>query len=233
MNGMTPPMELDAPKKPRVEPCGCPNSSCHVGSTCIPFVIDYKGSMLTQVSNSSLSRQLTPSIPSAALASSDDVSKKYSKMPFLRLQNGGIDARSIGDEMPSTVCAAEGAIIWPLLSLPRLRRSVEARVQPGLSSDARSDGSRAIVQESSPSAKKSDRRRLLSQPVAILGVGASHSDSSGQLPLRQPQREAIRRLNRESSRITDGHRQIDKAKAVGRSVSVHASCRRTPSPRGD
>jgi hypothetical protein len=75
-------------------------------------------------------------MPSAALASSDDVSRKYSKMPFLRRQNGGINARSIGDEISSAVCAAEGAMIRPLLSLPRPSRSVEARIQPGLSSNA-------------------------------------------------------------------------------------------------
>jgi hypothetical protein len=73
-------------------------------------------------------------MPSAALASSDEVSRKYSKMPFLRRQKGGINATSIDDEMPSTVRAAEGAIIRPLLSLHRLRRSVEARISPRLSS---------------------------------------------------------------------------------------------------
>lgn len=55
--------------------------------------------------------RLTPSIPNAALASSEDVSRKYSRMPFLRRQNGGTRASSIGDEMPSAVRAAEGAIV--------------------------------------------------------------------------------------------------------------------------
>lgn len=77
--------------------------------------------------------------------------------------------------MPSAVCAADGAMIWPLPSLPRLRRSGEAKFQPGLSSDARSDGSRAIVPKKVHRAqkKKATGTALLSQPVAIVGVGCA------------------------------------------------------------
>lgn len=44
---------------------------------------------------------LTPSIPRAALASKDEVRRKYSKMPFFRRQNGGIEFTSMDDMMPS------------------------------------------------------------------------------------------------------------------------------------
>ncbi len=35
--GITPPMALAALKKPRVDPVGCPNRSCHDSRTCMPF----------------------------------------------------------------------------------------------------------------------------------------------------------------------------------------------------
>lgn len=148
----------------------------------------------------------------------------------MRRQNDGINARSIGDEMPSTVCAADGAMIWPRPSLPRLRRSGEAKFQPGLSSDARSDGSRAIVPKKVHRAqkKKAPAPPCLVNRWPCRCRARSHGDGSGQLPLRQPRHEAIRRLDRElPPRITDGSRQIDKARAAGPSVSVRATCRRT------
>lgn len=40
MNGMTPPMALEAPKNPSFAPSGCPNLSCQEFRTCIPFVMD-------------------------------------------------------------------------------------------------------------------------------------------------------------------------------------------------
>jgi hypothetical protein len=49
-------------------------------------------------------------MPSAALASREDVRRKYSRMPFFRRQNGGIEFTSMGDMMPSAACAAAGAI---------------------------------------------------------------------------------------------------------------------------
>jgi hypothetical protein len=61
--------------------------------------------------------RLTPSMPSAALASSDEVNRKYSKIPFFRRQNGGMEFTSMDDIMPSAAWAAAGAMIaerWPL-----------------------------------------------------------------------------------------------------------------------
>lgn len=171
-------------------------------------------------------------MPSAALASSDDVSRKYSKMPFLRRQNGGISARSIGDEMPSAVCAAEGAMIRPLLSLPRLSRNVEARIQPGLSSNARSDGSRAIVPKRVHRAqKKATGAALLSQPVAILGVGAQPQTQrwtaaiAPSLDMKQFEFSIVK-FYRLGSRMAIA-RLIKLNKGCRRSVSMHATCRRT------
>lgn len=142
---------------------------------------------LAQVSNNSLRRQLTPSMPSAALASSDDVSRKYSKMPFLRRQNDGINAKSIGDEMPSAVCAAEGAMIRPLLSLPRLSRSVEARIQPGLSS-ARMLHQMVVAplfqREFTERKKKRPAPPCLVNRSPFSVWARSHRHSAGQPPLR-------------------------------------------------
>jgi hypothetical protein len=58
-----------------------------------------------------LNEVLTPSIPRAALASSDEVRRKYSRIPFLRLQKGGIESTSMEDTMPSAAWAAAGAMI--------------------------------------------------------------------------------------------------------------------------
>ena len=49
-------------------------------------------------------------MPSAALVKSEEVRRKYSKMPFFLFQNGGIALRSMGGRMPSAVWAAAGAI---------------------------------------------------------------------------------------------------------------------------
>ena len=55
--------------------------------------------------------ELTPSIPRAALASRDEVSRKYNRMPFFRRQKGGIESTSMDETMPSAAWAAAGAMI--------------------------------------------------------------------------------------------------------------------------
>jgi hypothetical protein len=55
--------------------------------------------------------KLTPSIPRAALANSDEVNRKYNRIPFLRRQKGGIESTSMDDTMPSVAWAAAGAMI--------------------------------------------------------------------------------------------------------------------------
>jgi membrane protein required for beta-lactamase induction len=54
-------------------------------------------------------------MPSAILAKSEEVRRKYNRTPFLRFQNGGTVVRSMGDWMSSVVWAALGAIFQVLL----------------------------------------------------------------------------------------------------------------------
>ncbi|PMB67098.1 hypothetical protein BM221_006760 [Beauveria bassiana] len=67
-----------------------------------------------------MSTGFTPSMPNAALARRDDVSRKYKRIPFFRRQNGGTELKSSTGMILSTAWAAEGAIMQYTLSCSKI-----------------------------------------------------------------------------------------------------------------